>query len=94
MDYKKSLGVVEGGNRRPSDTEPTRKASPDKNTSTTTKAASSAPEVKPQAPAGASQKIQDFFESIQADQQPTMFGGAPQQYVSICVIILTLETLD
>ncbi|KIR31630.1 ENTH domain-containing protein [Cryptococcus deuterogattii MMRL2647] len=79
IDYKKSLGVVEGGNRRPSNTEPTRKASPDKNTSTPTKAASPAPEVKPQAPAGASQKIQDFFESIQADQQPTMFGGAPQQ---------------
>ncbi|KIR42098.1 ENTH domain-containing protein [Cryptococcus deuterogattii 99/473] len=79
IDYKKSLGVVEGGNRCPSNTEPTRKASPDKNTSTPTKAASPAPEVKPQAPAGASQKIQDFFESIQADQQPTMFGGAPQQ---------------
>ncbi|KIR98832.1 ENTH domain-containing protein [Cryptococcus deuterogattii 2001/935-1] len=79
IDYKKSLGVVEGDNRRPSNTEPTRKASPDKNTSTPTKAASPAPEVKPQAPAGASQKIQDFFESIQADQQPTMFGGAPQQ---------------
>ncbi|OXB36061.1 hypothetical protein LQV05_005497 [Cryptococcus neoformans] len=79
IDYKRSLGVVEGGNRRPSDTEPTRKASPDKSTATPTKAASPAPEVKPQAPAGASKKIQDFFESIQADQQPTMFGGAPQQ---------------
>lgn len=27
------------------------------------------------APPGANQKIQDFFDSIQTDQQPTMFGG-------------------
>lgn len=33
------------------------------------------------APPGASQKIQDFFDSIQADSQPTMFAGPPQQYV-------------
>jgi hypothetical protein len=34
-------------------------------------------------PAGSSQKIQDFFDSIQTDSQPTMFGGPPQQYVSL-----------
>lgn len=42
-------------------------------TSTPAKAAPSSP--PPAAPAGSNQKIQDFFDSIQADQQPTMFGG-------------------
>jgi hypothetical protein len=32
----------------------------------------------PAAPPGSSQKIQDFFDSIQANQQPTMFGGPAQ----------------
>lgn len=27
------------------------------------------------APPGSSQKIQDFFDSIQTSQQPSMFGG-------------------
>jgi hypothetical protein len=35
----------------------------------------------PAPPPGSSQKIQDFFDSIQADSQPTMFGGPSQQYV-------------
>jgi len=31
------------------------------------------------APPGASRRIQDFFDSIQADHQPTMFDGPAQQ---------------
>ena len=32
----------------------------------------------PPLPAGVNQRIQDFFDSIQADHQPTMFGGPAQ----------------
>jgi hypothetical protein len=50
---------------------------PASTTSAPTQSSSSAPAP----PAGSSQKIQDFFDSIQTDSQPTMFGGPPQQYV-------------
>ncbi|WVQ75688.1 hypothetical protein IAR50_005318 [Cryptococcus sp. DSM 104548] len=86
LEYKKSLGVVEGrpvgsgsgtGNAgaaggagagsEPSSSKPAEAPRPAESL------------VKPAAPPGSSQKIQDFFESIQADSQPTMFGGVPQQ---------------
>jgi hypothetical protein len=54
-------------------------AAPASSTSAPTQSSSSAPAP----PAGSSQKIQDFFDSIQTDSQPTMFGGPPQQYVSL-----------
>ncbi|WVQ83725.1 hypothetical protein IAT38_005869 [Cryptococcus sp. DSM 104549] len=82
LDYKKSLGVVEGkGGRTPSPA--ARQASPSKLAASSSSAPAPAPVSAPapatQAPPGSSQKIQDFFESIQSDAQPTMFGGAPQQ---------------
>ncbi len=51
------------------------------------------------APPGASQTIQDFFDSIQADHQPTMFNGPAQGYVLDLFIqvdtdILQLPTAD
>nr|XP_019010611.1 uncharacterized protein I206_05085 [Kwoniella pini CBS 10737]OCF49392.1 hypothetical protein I206_05085 [Kwoniella pini CBS 10737] len=75
MEYKKSLGVVEG-----------RKSPPQSKPATSSSVSSApppaaAPSSPPpaSAPSGASQKMQDFFDSIQSDQQPTMFGGPAQQ---------------
>jgi len=97
IEYKRSLGVVEGSStgRAPSpggESTMTKRFSlyaalasqeadrpPPSSTSTSAPApapATTAP--APTAPLGASQKIQDFFDSIQADQQPTMFGGPAQ----------------
>ena len=49
--------------------------------SSLTAAPTSSSSSAPAPPPGSSQKIQDFFDSIQADSQPTMFGGPPQPYV-------------
>ncbi|KAK4689447.1 hypothetical protein P7C73_g665, partial [Tremellales sp. Uapishka_1] len=70
-EYKKSLGVVEGnaGARTPS---------PSKAVPSSAQASTSTPVAAPTAPAGAPQNIQDFFDSIQSDQQPSMFGQSPQ----------------
>nr|ODN81404.1 hypothetical protein L203_05663 [Cryptococcus depauperatus CBS 7841] len=76
IDYKKSLGVVKGHSGT-SSTPPVEHSS-----STPASEPKKEPvkeEPKPQRPPGASQKINDFFESIQTDQQPTMFDGPAQQ---------------
>jgi len=76
LEYKKSLGVVEGKNRSPS-------PAPASASTTTAKPASRSTTPKPAAaesssnasqPPAAQQKIQDFLDSIQTDQQ-TLFGG-------------------
>lgn len=117
LEYKKSLGVVEGrGGRTPSPnrafslgssrmvvararqkkagrtliaTAETKKEESKPKVDTTTSSTSNANGSSSQpasatspvanAPPGASKKIQDFFDSIQTDQQPTMFGGPAQQ---------------
>ncbi|WVF67385.1 hypothetical protein IAT40_002141 [Kwoniella sp. CBS 6097] len=88
MEYKKSLGVVEGKSTSRDPSPAARNPSPAKE-SKPAASSSSAPAPNPpssppppQAPPGSSQKIQDFFESIQSNQQPTMFGGPAQQNYS------------
>ncbi|WVR09685.1 hypothetical protein IAU60_006760 [Kwoniella sp. DSM 27419] len=83
LEYKKSLGVVEGNStsgREPSPAAQETSAPKESKPSTSTSTAPAPPSSPPpaQAPPGASQKIQDFFESIQSTQQPTMFGGPAQ----------------
>ncbi|WWC92002.1 uncharacterized protein L201_006956 [Kwoniella dendrophila CBS 6074] len=84
LEYKKSLGVVEGGSSARDPSPAARNPSPAKE-SKPAASSSSAPAAPPSspppasAPPGASQKIQDFFDSIQTEQQPTMFGGPAQQ---------------
>ncbi|OCF31610.1 ENTH domain-containing protein [Kwoniella heveanensis CBS 569] len=89
IEYKKSLGVVEGKNTGRDPSPAARNPSPAKESKPASASSSSAPAPNPpaspppaQAPPGASQKIQDFFESIQSNQQPTMFGGPAQQNYS------------
>ncbi|KAL7420669.1 hypothetical protein Q5752_004620 [Cryptotrichosporon argae] len=72
QEYKKSLGVVEG---RPAGKSPAAGSSSLPAASFTSEVPAKKEEPKPQPPPGASQKIQDFFDSIQSDQQPTMFRG-------------------
>lgn len=90
-EYKASLGVVEGkpAQRTPSPnreyvekkklTVATAKATETQPAPSASTSAPPSSAAAPSAPAGASQKIQDFFDSIQTSQQPTMFGGPPQQ---------------
>ncbi|ODN95681.1 hypothetical protein I350_08398 [Cryptococcus amylolentus CBS 6273] len=83
LEYKRSLGVVEGrgegsGSGAAAGAAPAARASSPSKPKEAAKPTENL--VKPAAaPPGSSQKIQDFFESIQADSQPTMFGGPPQQ---------------
>ncbi|WWC95076.1 hypothetical protein V866_001928 [Kwoniella sp. B9012] len=83
LEYKKSLGVVEGkSGRDPSPAAAVKETKPAATSSTSSAPAPApAPSSPPPAaaPPGSSQKIQDFFDSIQTDQQPTMFGGPAQQ---------------
>lgn len=50
-------------------------AKPDASASTSLTSAPTVTTPPLTAPPGSSQKIQDFFDSIQSNQQPTMFGG-------------------
>ncbi|EIW71887.1 hypothetical protein TREMEDRAFT_41409 [Tremella mesenterica DSM 1558] len=76
QEYRKSLGVVEGKARTPSPNPPSAKLTSPPSPKSAPPIATSVP--GPSAPAGADQKIQDFFDSIQTNNQPTMFPGPAQ----------------
>jgi hypothetical protein len=71
LEYKRSLGVVEGKNKAPPSPTPAAKKPTSKPSSPAPGATSSSSTSAPPT----QKKIQDFLDSIQTDQQPTMFGG-------------------
>ncbi|ORY25441.1 ANTH domain-domain-containing protein, partial [Naematelia encephala] len=81
MEYKKSLGIVEGkGTARTPSPNPPAQSESAKTAAPTPAPAPASSSSAPAAPPGASKNIQDFFDSIQAEQQPTMFGGPAQPF--------------
>ncbi|ORX40507.1 hypothetical protein BD324DRAFT_4560 [Kockovaella imperatae] len=85
-EYRASLGVVEGrgAGRTPSPAAANKDES--KGRTSPVKAGRSSSPVKSPSPApfvpppGTSQKIQDFFDSLTTDHQPTIFGGPAQPF--------------